>query len=474
MSDTDSSEGLFRPRPSPPFDPWRATQVSADIIAASASLPSALAGRRQHRLQLLLNHATRRSPYYGRLYQGEDPTRVEFSDLPVTRKRALMASFDDWVTVPELDLPALRRFTADPTRIADPFLGRYVVWESSGSSGEPAIFVQDAASMAVYDALEALRRPHTRFHDRWFDPLGLAERVVFIGALGGHFASTVSIERLRRLNPAVQHTVKSLSFLIPMAELARQLEALDPTSIATYPTVAALLAGEQQAGRLSIRPRDIWVGGENLSTAMREFVHNVFDCPVVESYGASEFLTIATACRHGNLHVNSDWVIVESVDEAGQPVPDGTMGQTTLVTNLANHVQPVIRYDLGDRTTISRQRCACGSPLPVISVHGRDDEPLVLGASGTTLLPLALTTVLEEDAGLFDFQLIRRGPHDLLLRSGLEGADGDEALKRGRDALAAYLAHQGISGVRITCRSDAELSRGKSGKTARILASAPG
>lgn len=473
MSDSESSEGQHRPRPSPPFDPWRATQVSADIIAASASLPSALAGRRAHRLQLLLNHAKRRSRYYERLYQGDDPTRIPFADLPVTRKRTLMSAFDDWVTVPDLDLDELRRFTRDPNRIADPFLGRYVVWESSGSTGDPAIFVQDAASMAVYDALEALRRPHTRLHDRWFDPLGLAERVVFIGALGGHFASTVSIERLRRLNPAVQHTVQSLSFLMPMPELARRLEAQDPTSLATYPTVAALLASEQQAGRLSIRPRDIWVGGENLSTAMRQFIESVFDCPVVESYGASEFLTIATACRHGNLHVNNDWVIIESVDDAGRPVPDGTMGQTTLVTNLANHVQPLIRYDLGDRTTLSPERCACGSPLPVISVHGREDEPLILGASGTTLLPLALTTVLEEDAGLFDFQLIRRGPNDLLLRSGQEGADADEALKRGRDALTAYLAHQGVSGVRITCRSDSALSRGKSGKIPRILASVP-
>jgi hypothetical protein len=41
-------------------------------------------------------------------------------------------------------------FTADPSRIADPYLGRYVVWESSGSSGEPGIFVQDAAAMAAF------------------------------------------------------------------------------------------------------------------------------------------------------------------------------------------------------------------------------------------------------------------------------------------------------------------------------------
>ena len=473
MSDNESSKGPYRLRPSPPFDPWRSAQVTADVMAAAASSSSAVAERQNLRLARLLDHACRHSPYFGRLYRGEDLTRVAFTDLPVTRKRALMAAFDDWVTEPGLDLATLRRFTKDPERIADPFLNRYVIWESSGSTGEPAIFVQDTGAMAVYDALEALRRPSTRMQARWFDPLGLTERIVFIGALGGHFASTVSIERLRRLNPTVRHTVRSLSFLMPTRELARQLEAIDPTSIATYPTVAALLASEQQAGLLSIRPRDIWVGGENLSTAMREFVQGVFDCPVIESYGASEFLTIATACAHGHLHVNSDWVIIESVDEAGQPVPDGTMGQTTLVTNLANRIQPIIRYDLGDRTTLSHERCACGSPFPTLTVHGREDEPVILGATGTTLLPLALTTVLEEDAGLFDFQLIRRGPNDLLLRSGLEGSEADAALRRGRDALAAFLARHGVSGVRIICRSDATPVRGKSGKMPRILAAGP-
>ena len=461
-----------RVRPVPPFDPWRTPQVSADVIAVSASSPAAIVQRQQQRLRRLLDHAGRHSRYFQRILRGADPAGIRLVDLPVTRKRALMAAFDEWVTEPELELSALRRFTADASKIADPFLGRYVVWESSGSTGEPAIFVQDAAAMAVYDALEALRRPPIRFSDRWFDPLGLADRAVFIGALGGHFASTVSIERLRRLNPTLRQTIQSLSFLLPTKELIRRLEAINPTSIATYPTAAALLACEKQAGRLSIRPRVIWVGGENLSSAMRAYIEEVFDCPVIESYGASEFLTISTACRHGRMHVNADWVIVEAVDGDGRPVPDGTAGQTTLVTNLANFVQPVIRYDLGDRTTISHERCACGSPLPTISVHGRDDEPLSLGLEGITMLPLALTTVLEEDAGLFDFQLIRRGPSDLLLRTGQCGDGAAAALYRGRDALSAFLASHGVSGVRISCRTDATLSRGKSGKIPRIVASA--
>jgi len=39
------------------------------------------------------------------------------------------------------------------TRIGEPYLGRYVVWESSGTGGQPGVFVQNGAAMAVYDAL---------------------------------------------------------------------------------------------------------------------------------------------------------------------------------------------------------------------------------------------------------------------------------------------------------------------------------
>ena len=181
----------------PPFDIWLSSAVAADVAAASHASADALVATRERRLAHLLASAARRSPLYRRLLKGRDVRNLRLTDLPVMRKAELMRHFDDWVTDPEVKLDALRRFIADRSRIAEPFLGRYIVWESSGSSGEPAIFVQDASAMAVYDALESLRRPALRPLQRSARPLGLGERIVFVGATGGHFASTVSIERLR-------------------------------------------------------------------------------------------------------------------------------------------------------------------------------------------------------------------------------------------------------------------------------------
>lgn len=456
----------------PPFDPWLTSRIALDAAAVPHAGAQALADRQAQRLADLLRAAVRGSAFYRRRFQGLDPSSVRLQELPVVRKAELMGAFDDWVADPALRLDALRRFTADRSRIADPFAERYVVWESSGSSGEPGIFVQDAQAMAVYDALEFVRRPAARSLERLMNPFGLGERIAFVGATGGHFASTVSIERLRRLNPALSLSLRSISFLQSSEALVAEIDALRPTVVATYPSVALLLAEERLAGRLHAVPREVWTGGEELSATRRDFVAQALGCPVINSYGASEFLTLASECRHGRLHLNSDWAILESVDEQGRAVPPGERGANTLLTNLANHVQPLIRYELGDRVRQDAEPCPCGSVLPAIEVQGRNDEALRLGRPGARAVrvpPLAVSTVLEDDAGLFDFQLVQQGPCELLLRTSLRGKAADASLRRGRVALSAFLLRLGADGVHIRCRSGEPQCRGISGKVQRVL-----
>ncbi|HZF84836.1 MAG TPA: AMP-binding protein, partial [Burkholderiaceae bacterium] len=365
----------------PSFDPWREWLAAAEVSMATRACEEDLAARRGRRLAALLAAARGHSRHYRRVLAGCDPATQKLKDLPISRKAELMRDFDGWVADPDISLTKLRRFVADPSNIGQDFLGRYTVWESSGSTGEPAVFVQDARAMAVYDALEALRRPPLRSLDRLLDPWGLTERIAFVGAIDGHFASTVSVERLRRLQPGLARRLVGMSFLQPLPGLCAELDAFHPTVIATYPSAAVLLAQERRAGRLNARPREIWTGGENLSAASRNFVHDAFGCPVANSYGASEFLSLAFECAEGALHLNSDWAILEPVDAQGHAVPPGRAGTTTLLTNLANHVQPLIRYDMGDRVTLREAPCRCGSHHPVVDVQGRDDDMLCLAAA---------------------------------------------------------------------------------------------
>jgi phenylacetate-coenzyme A ligase PaaK-like adenylate-forming protein len=254
-------------------------------------------------------------------------------------------------------------------------------------------------------------------------------------------------------------------------ELVAALNDFQPTILTTYPTAAALLADEAAAGRLHIAPRHVLTGGEHLGAAVRARVTQALGAPVRNSYGASEFLPIAWECAHGHLHVNEDWVLLEPVDSQYRPVPPGHVSHSVLLTNLANLVQPLIRYDLGDKIKVLPGRCPCGSSMPRIEVQGWRDDVLRVPArkpgETVSLLPLALSTVVEGE-GLFDFQLQQRGPGTLALRVPLQGEAARQAIDRCRRALQQFAEAQGAQPISVVGETGCAVPRGRSGKACRV------
>lgn len=455
------------------FDPLRLGAVALDVMAASQGTAQALLARQQTRLKNLVAGAVRNSAYYRTHLQSAIHGDWQLCDLPVVQKKDLMAHFDDWVTDPALDLSTVQAFMAASSRIGEPMFGKYMVWESSGSSHEPGIFIQDAQCLAVYDALEALRCSRPRPLLRWLDPLFLTERIAFVGAVDGHFSSYVTMQRMRQINPFMARRLRCFSILQPLNQLLDALNRFEPTVIATYPSVAAVLADAFKQGQLRSSPKDVWLGGETLSLAVRRHLEQSFTCNVRNNYGASEFMAMGWECTAGNMHANTDWLILEPVDEHGSAVPPGQLSHTTLLTNLANQVQPLIRYDLGDQITLHNQPCTCGSHFPVIQVSGRKDETLVMLAdngSPVALLPMALTTVLEEEVGVFDFQIEQMNATTLRINLPTSVANSSVITANSAMAVKKMAAHLGLPSIRVETQMVPTLSRGSSGKAQRVIA----
>ena len=455
------------------FDPLRFSAIALDVAACSSSSHDSLLTRQNQRLSPLLLSALSDSRFYRERLNVRLSTALCLSDFQPVSRGELMAHFDDWVTDPRLTLDQLRTFTTDPLKIAEPYLGKYLVWESSGTSNEPGIFVQDAQSLAVYDALQALRRSEPRPFRKWFDPLMLVERFAFVGATSGHFSSIVTMLRLQAVNPLMAQKLRCFSIMQSPKALVDQLNAYAPTVIATYPTVAVLLADEYSRGALKFRPKEIWTGGETMTDAVREHVEQTLGCAVRNSYGASEFMSIGWECLHGHMHANMDWVILEPIDDRGRPVPLGQPSHSTLLTNLANYVQPLIRYELGDQITIQAERCGCGSVLPVIEVQGRRDDVLAMrGQNGdsVTLLPLALTTIFEDDAGVFNFQLHQHDDCTLILTLEASGEIAKKMASRCQVALDNFSMLQGLVPIHLIVKLGQVIPKGRSGKAQRIVA----
>lgn len=444
------------------YDVWQGSQLDRAEIDARA----------RRRLAALIADVREASPFYAQLYR-KLPAAPRLTDLPPVRKRDLMNQFDRVVTRPELTRRVVEDFVADIGRLGSLLFGRYSVWTSSGTTGEPGIFVQNADALAVYDALEAQRFRGLRSPTDLARQLIEGDRYAMVAATGGHFAGVATIERMRHSLPWLASVLCGFSLIQPIEQLVAQLQAYRPTLLATYPTAADMLADEQQAGRLRLRLREIWTGGEFLSEETRSRLQRVFNCSVRNAYGASEFMAMAWECPYRQLHVNSDWVLLEPVDRRDQPVGPGVRSHSVLLTNLANRVQPLLRYDLGDSVTILEERCACGSEFPVIFVEGRQDDALVLPLQRggcATVVPLALTTALEEGAQVHDFQVVQRAPGVLSIRLGA----GEHVPARSvRRSLAAYFHTLGIADLRLEIARGAPQREARSGKLRRVICRLP-
>src|SRR5690606_11318131 len=120
----------------------------------------------------------------------------------------------------------------------------------------------------------------------------------------------------------------------------------------------------------------------------------------------------------GSQHINSDWVIIEPVDQEYRPVQPGEESHTVLISNLANRVQPILRYDLGDRAELLDGPCACGSALPTIRFHGRVAEMLYVrdARGGLSALPPGIFGELGHIPGIETFQVVQTEPATLSFR----------------------------------------------------------
>ena len=454
------------------FDAGQSARAAGDVWWSLHAGRAYVEQVAQARLAELIGFARQHSPFYRDLYRRLPAGEHDLSRLPPVTKSQLMAHFEATLTDPEVKRAVVRRFLADQQRVGQPLLERYAVWTSSGTTGEPGIFVHDGYALAVYDALEVVR------FRRLASPLAFvaaslaSDRYALVAATGGHFAGHAMLERLRVLNPWLGQRARVFSILESTPRITAQLNEYQPTLLATYPTAACLLAEEQQAGRLAIRPREIWTGGERLSSAQHSLLARVFGAEVRDGYGASEFLSIAWECVHGVLHVNADWTVLEPVDCDGHPVPPGVPSHTVLLTNLANRVQPLIRYDLGDSVTLLERPCECGSAFPAIRVEGRCDDTVGMQAPNgklVKLLPLALTTVLEDEGGVHRFQLRQSSATELVLRVDPERV-GAVAAERCRVSLRRFLDAQGVPNAGISIERRPLQSNPVSGKLRRVIA----
>lgn len=382
-------------------DVLRALRRGSQLVESHRLPREQIEYHRDQRLRSLVHHAREHSPFHAERMRGLDLDAPDLlARLPTMDKQSMMEDLPRVLTAPRLrqiDLDAhLANLEGDGL-----LMGCYRVMASGGTSGVRGLFVYDEAAWVAVMGTFATAPKWLGVPPRFPRP-----RIATVWASGpahmtARLAASFHTPIYRRL---------ALAARMPIAELVEQLNEFRPVWLSAYPSIAALLATEQQAGRLNIAPRVVVVSSEQCTPAMRARIATAWSVEPFDTYATTEASTTAIECeRHTGMHVFESQLILEVVDADLQPVPDGEPGAKILVTNLFNRVQPLIRYELTDLLTMAPDPCPCGrTSRRIQSIDGRTDDIMYLQDRSGREVPVHpnhFAEAIEVTAGVHAYQV---------------------------------------------------------------------
>lgn len=431
----------------------------------------------QKRFHRLISHSRKHSPFYRDLYKAQsDIVSLDgLTNLQPVSKGTAMERFDDIVTDRSLNQNIVFKFAEDESKIGSLLHDKYFVARTSGTTGMVGHYVHDLFSYFLINVLTGARSP------------GLG---VFKFLKQCHYIPR-RMKIVSILSPTANLGVSSVIASSPMfVRLLTQFKLVDiferwdgiidilnrfqPDIVGGFPTILDELADSQLSGRLRIEPKTIRSGGEMLTARLRMRIAEAFQCDVYDCYGCAESGWVGMECeQRQGIHLFADWFILEPVDESNQLVPRGVESSKILLTNLANYVQPFIRFELPDRITMLEDNCVCGSILPRISLKGRTSEVLYLKSESgkTTVPPFHLTTLAEMVPGIGRYQVIQEDEENLTVSfSARTGADAKSVRESLEISFRAYLKKNGLGPyIKLKVVHTDTIERDPSGKIKQVL-----
>jgi len=280
-------------------------------------------------------------------------------------------------------------------------------YNTGGSSGEPLIFYYGRRRQAS----DAAGRMRAR---RWWG-VEPGDREVYLWGAPVELNKTDRIKTLR--DRLINQLVLNAFEMSPagMGEYVQAIQRYQPHCIYGYASSLALLAAfilDRKSGLRLPGLKVVCTTGEPLFDYQRELITTAFGAPVANEYGSRDIGFTAHETPQAQMLLMNESIILEVLDEQGQPVVPGETGEAVM-TALESFAQPFIRYRTGDMVRLASESCVAGRGLDVIAeVLGRSTDFLVK-ADGTILHALAVIYVLRAVAGVAEFKVVQQTLHDI-------------------------------------------------------------
>lgn len=367
--------------------------------------------RQQQQLLALLDHARRHCPFY-RDRLPNDLTR--WDEVPLLTRANLQAQAD---TVRATAYPRAHGKTFD---IA-----------TGGSTAEPVTVRRTALTQLFWQA--ATLRDHL-WHRR-----DLSATMAIIR----QFPQPVDLTKPGRWGGILRSgPAWHLPISADVQAQTRWLQGVNPGILLTYPAnLDALLTQMRHDGITLPRLREARTVSGTVTPVLRERCREILGVPLTDVYSAQEVGVMALQCPDsGLMHVQSEHVLIEVINEMGHPCREGEIGQV-VVTDLHNFAMPLIRYGLHDWAEVG-PACSCGRGLPTLRrVMGRTRN-MAMSPEGKLFWPVLDTKgMLGAIPHLRQYQFEQTAADAITARLVCSAAPSPKELQLLQTALEQMLGH---------------------------------
>ncbi len=407
--------------------------VAANLLAQLTQLehsqwwqPQQLQQKQLEQFALLAAHVYQHSPFFRQRFEqaGLSPshtwTENSFATIPLLTRAELMQH------AVQINCRAL------PNKH-----GAVHPIQTSGSTGRVVTVLRTEVTQLIWLALAM--REHL-WHQRDF-----STTLAVIKAMTPTLDDPEEAARIGWGHPATLLFDTGPSYAQPLAlDVAQQapwLERINPHYLLTYPSnLAALLDLYERGTTFPPSLRQVRTLGETLHLGLRERCKQLADIEIVDMYSSQEVGLIALQCPVSGLyHLQSESLIVEVLDEAGQPCKTGEVGRV-VITDLHNFATPLIRYEIRDYAEVG-PICPCGRGLPTLSrIMGRRRNMVVL-PDGSRHWPLIGAYHFREVADIRQYQAIQHSLDDMEIRLVVTSAMTAAQESKLSDMIHAALGH---------------------------------
>jgi len=329
--------------------------------------------------------------------------------------------------------------------------------QTSGSTGQMISVLRTEASQLFWMALAM--RDHL-WHQRDF-----SGTLAVIKAMTPSMDDPIAAAKIGWGHPATLMLETGPSYAQPLAmDVAQQADWLmrrDPHYLLTYPSnLNALLNIFEKRGGFPPALREVRTIGETLADGTRERCRKLGGVKVVDMYSSQEAGIMALQCPVSGLyHAQSESLLVEVLNDAGQPCMPGETGRI-VITDLHNFATPLIRYEIRDYAEVGAP-CPCGRGLPTLArILGRRRN-MVVFPNGERHWPLVGAYRFREVAAIRQYQVVQHALDDIEVKLVTEHPLTGEQEARLTSIIHSAMGH--VFPLRFSY-SDQELAKTRGGK----------